>query len=72
MLHKHSTRYAATLAIIKEINWICVTYGIVLAPKHIASELNEASDALTRSHQMQPADLLEILRRWASSHPDAT
>lgn len=72
MLRKHSTRSAAALPIIKEIDWICVTYGIVLAPKHIASELNEASDALTRSHQMDPADLLEILKRWAASHPDAT
>ena len=60
----------ATLPVIKEIDWIRAAYGIVLSPKHIASELNEASDALTRSHQMEAADLLEILRRWASSHPN--
>ena len=72
MLRKHSSRSVATLPVIKEIDWICASYGIVLAPRHIYSELNEASDALTRSHQMEAADLLGILRRWASSHPDTT
>jgi len=72
MLLKHSCRSVATLPVIKEIDWICASYGIVLAPRHIASELNEASDALTRSHQMEVTDLLAILRRWASSHPDTT
>ena len=72
MLRKFSTRSAACLAVLKEVFWICAAHGFSIRPVHIRSEDNEAADALTRSHQMQPEELHGILRHWVASHPDAT
>jgi hypothetical protein len=72
MMRKMSTRSPACLPLIKEAVWLLSLYGISAVPTWIASGDNEVADILTRTDEVTAGEVLEVLRRWTNTHPDAT